>query len=91
MARLQPGDGVAGNHWEYAYYFRHLGAGFSLLGETRPVLQGRLWLVTTAGTLADRLKVQRQFGREGWQTLEEHAFVRTSVFLLSRLRGKKPI
>src|SRR5262249_35828164 len=85
MSCLQPGDGVAGNHWEYAYYFRRLGAGFSLLGETRPALQRRLWLVTTAGTLADRLTVVRQFGREGWQALEKHAFMRTSVFLLSKL------
>ena len=33
LAHRQPGEAVAANHWEYAYYFRHLGPDFSLLEE----------------------------------------------------------
>jgi hypothetical protein len=85
LAHSRPGDSVAANHWEYAYYFRRLGLDFSLLPEASPAWRGRLWLVTTAGTPADRLEVLQHFRRQGWQSLEQHEFTRTSVFLLSRV------
>jgi hypothetical protein len=89
LATRRPSEHVAANHWEYAYYFRKLGAAFGLLGEAALPLQGRLWLVTTAGTPADRLEILHHFGRQGWQTLEQREFTRTSVFLLSRVRESR--
>jgi hypothetical protein len=84
LTHRQPGDVVAANHWEYAYYFRHLGAGFSLLEDTNPNLAGRLWLVTTAVAPRDRLEILHVFCRQGWKMLEQQEFKRTSVYLLSR-------
>src|SRR5439155_12029956 len=88
LAHRQPSDGVAANHWEYLYYFRSLRSGFCLLGQTTPVDHGRLWLVATANTPADRFEILNHFGQQGWQTLEQHEFVRTSVVLLSKLSNK---
>jgi hypothetical protein len=89
LACRQPNECVAANHWEYAYYFRQLGAAFSLLGETALPLQGRLWLVTTAGTPADRMEILHHLGLQGWQMQEQREFTRTSVFLLSRVRQSR--
>jgi hypothetical protein len=84
LTHRRPDEAVAGNHWEYAYYFRHLGSSFTLL-EGRPhILPNQLWLVTTAGTLADRLKVAHELPPGDWRTLEQHEFPRTTVFHLSR-------
>jgi hypothetical protein len=84
----RPDDGVAANHWEYAYYFRPLGLSFSLLEAGSPPCDSRLWLVTTSDTPADRLEILRYFGRQGWQRMEQHEFTRTSVFLLSREKAR---
>ncbi len=90
LAHRRPGEKVAGNHWEYAYYFRHLGSDFNLLTGREPVFEGRLWLVATAGTREDRLATLRHLPPRDWQTLEQRDFSRTTVFLLSRQRVKRP-
>jgi hypothetical protein len=79
----QPEDPVAGNHWEYVYYFRGLEPPFRLLPEARQPLGTRLWLATTSGELADRLDLVLNFpGR--WHVEERHDFAQSTVFLLSR-------
>jgi hypothetical protein len=83
LTQYQPGDKVIANHWEYAYYFRHLGQGFSFLENAAPVLRGRLWLVTTAAQPADRLEILHYFGQQGWQVRRQHDLTRTSLFLLA--------
>jgi hypothetical protein len=84
LTHLRPGDRVAANHWEYSYYFRGQGGAFGLLGEAPLPSQGRLWLVTTAATPADRLAILCHYRQEGWHMLEQHEFTRTNVSLLSR-------
>jgi hypothetical protein len=90
LAHRQPDESVAANHWEYAYYFRHLGPAFSLLENAPSAWRGSLWLVTTAGTPADRLAILHHFTQQGWQTLEQHEFTLTSVSLLSRPGKAEP-
>lgn len=85
LARRQPGDDVAANHWEYAYYFRQIGPRFGLLGQASPALHDRLWLVTTAAVPEDRLEILYHLERQGWQMLEQREFTRTSVYLLARI------
>jgi hypothetical protein len=83
-ARLQPGDQVAANHWEYAYYFRRLGSTFTLLDQSPRRFGPRLWLVVTAPESADRLAVARSLPPGDWSSLEQQDFMWTSVLLLSR-------
>ncbi len=81
LTHRQANEPVTANHYEYEYYFRHLGGAFTpemrLLAE-RPQ-PARLWIVMTAGdprTREDYIK-----NLSGWQVLERHEFVRTSVLL----------
>ena len=90
LAPRRPADAVAGNHWEDADDFRHLGPAFTLLEQAPSVFPDRVWLVATAGSPAERLEILHHLRREGWQALERHEFTRTSVFLLSRPRMKNP-
>jgi hypothetical protein len=84
LAHRQPGDAVAANHWEYAYYFRHLGADFTLLEEADLRITGHLWLVATAVLPEDRFAILHHFESQGWRLQEQQHFTRTTVFLLGR-------
>jgi len=84
LSHRLPGDGVAANHWEYAYYVRHLGPAFRLLEQGPPILRNDLWLVATAGTPTDRQQILQHFGQQGWQMRERREFKLTTVVLLSR-------
>lgn len=88
MAHRQPSDGVTANHWEYVYYFRGLGSAFCLIEHGLPVEQGRLWLIATANTPADRFEILNYIGQQGWQMLEQREFRRTSVVLFSKRNSK---
>jgi hypothetical protein len=79
----RPGEKVTATHWEYAYYFRHLGDSFGLLKEA-PAAGDHFWLVATAGTRDDRLRTVWDLRPRGWRTVQQREFERTSVFLLSR-------
>ncbi|HLJ92843.1 MAG TPA: hypothetical protein VKU02_06585 [Gemmataceae bacterium] len=85
----QPGDGIAANHWEYLYYFRRMGFGVCLLGQDTLSPQGRLWIVATATTAAERLEIVNHFAQQGWMVLEQREFNRTSVVLFSKC-GRAP-
>jgi hypothetical protein len=84
LAHRRPGEAVAANHWEYAYYFRHLGTDFTLLEEADLRTTGPLWLVATAVLPEDRLAIWHLFERQGWHMLEQQDFTRTTVFRLWR-------
>jgi hypothetical protein len=78
---------VAGNHWEYAYYFRDLGSSFILLdGKPFPHTQ-RLWVVITGLEPTESLGFANHLTPGGWQVRQQHKFERTSVFFLSREDG----
>jgi hypothetical protein len=85
-----PGDAVAGNHWEYAYYFRNLEPPFVLLERGPHLFPNRFWMVTTAGTRQERVAIVDALAG-GWRIVEEHEFPRSTVFLLSQVEaeGKK--
>jgi hypothetical protein len=84
LANRHPQEAVAGNHWEYVYYFRRLGPSFILLDGTSRVLPQRLWLVATSGDPVDRQRLAQELPPGDWHTLEQQEFVRTSVFHLTR-------
>lgn len=79
----QPGDAVTANHWEYLYYFRDLGASFIPLEAYVPT-SGRLWVVVTGATSADRRPCLDQFSSSCWHKLERREFARTTVLLVER-------
>jgi hypothetical protein len=84
LARRQPNEPVTANHWEYNYYFRHLGASFYsdlqlLDAAERPA---RFWIVMTAGNAGDRRAVLDR--ADAWQVVDQHEFENSTVFLLSR-------
>jgi hypothetical protein len=84
LAHRRPTDQVAGNHWEYQYYFRHLGPALIPLPESPASTGGRLWLVITADSPEERQWLGLHLPRGDWQTLEQREFARTTVFLLRR-------
>jgi hypothetical protein len=86
LARRRPDEGIAGNHWESAYYFRHLGSAFTLLEGTPHPLPDQLWLVATAASWSDRRDLAEQLIRDGWQPQEQREFARTTVFFLRKHR-----
>jgi hypothetical protein len=84
LAHRRPGDPVAGNHWEYQYYFRRLGPALTpLVGAPRPP-SDRLWLVLSGDDAEDRRRMASALAPVGWHTLEQREFVRTTVFLMRR-------
>jgi hypothetical protein len=74
---------VAGNHWEYVYYFRGLQRRFRLLPEVDGLAGRRLWLATTAGDRNDRLALAAHFPGH-WHIELQRDFLQSTVFLLSR-------
>jgi hypothetical protein len=84
LAHHEPGETVAANHWEYAYYFRHLGSRLILLNGAPHRFPNRLWLVITAATPVDRQAVVRELSVGAWHIVDQREFARTSVFHLSR-------
>jgi hypothetical protein len=84
LTHRAPGENVTGNHWEYAYYFRQLGPAFTFLDGTPHEFGDRLWLVATAGTPQERVKIARVLACEDRCLVTQQEFERTSVFLLAR-------
>jgi hypothetical protein len=83
LAHRRPDDTVAANHWEYLYYFRHLGPALVEILELPEESGARVWLVMSGASPANRLQIARSLpGR--WETLQERAFARTTVFLLQK-------
>lgn len=88
LVHRQPGEEIISNHWEYAYYFRHLGHDFSLENHPPRSNEHRLWVVATAGTWPERESVLDAVRPGDWRVAEQHDFPLSSVFLLSRLAEK---
>jgi hypothetical protein len=84
IAHRRPTDVVAGNHWEYLYYFRHLGQALTSMPEVPQQPRARLWLVISGETVEYRMYLARALPPGDWQTLEQREFTRTTVFLLQR-------
>jgi hypothetical protein len=88
LAHRRPGDLVASNHWEYAYYFRELGAQFELAESASfPAFYRhgtRVWVVATANTEPDRAAVLRALTPPHWEAQARYEFHWTSVALLSK-------
>lgn len=79
----QDGDLVAYNHWEYEYYFRHLGpAAVSIAPDLNPC--GRLWMVITDADPLARGRQARFAAPVGWNMVVQRELERTSVFLFQR-------
>jgi len=84
LANRRAGDEVVSNHWEYAYYFRGLGDGFSMQAHPLDPTQTRLWVVTTAATYKDRLEVLDAVRPHSWRIADQREFTRSTVFLVTR-------
>jgi hypothetical protein len=87
LAHRRPADPVAANHWEYLYYFRHLGPSMREVKELAgaPGQPGhRVWLVLSGETPGHRQCIAKHLPPGDWQPLEEREFARTTVFLLGR-------
>jgi hypothetical protein len=84
LAHRRSTDQVAGNTWEYLYYFRHLGAALRPVTAVSREPGVRLWLVTSGATQPYRVQMARELAPGDWQTLEQREFTRTTVFLLRR-------
>jgi len=82
LAQRRPGDLVLGNSWEQMYYFRHLGHDFIPAGPVPAPRAGRLWLVITAATRADREAFLRGLPPDAWEPMQRREFYRTTVVLL---------
>ncbi len=78
------GDLVTANHWEYLYYFRGLGADFIPIENLTSSHSGRMWIVVTGATPADRLPCIRPFTGPERHTQERREFDRTTVLLVER-------
>ncbi|HVA49964.1 MAG TPA: hypothetical protein VNH11_26600 [Pirellulales bacterium] len=77
------GEIVTANHWEYLYYFRGLGADFIPIENlTTSPQAGRMWVVVTGATPADRQPCIRPFTGPEWHTQERREFERTTVLLV---------
>jgi hypothetical protein len=89
LAHRRPTDPVAGNHWEYLYYFRHLGSALKSFSAVPQDAGARLWLVTSGETVEHRMQLAKFLPPGDWQTLEQREFARTTVFLLRRPSGPR--
>jgi hypothetical protein len=83
LAHRQPGESVTANHWEYAYYFRHLDA-FTPWEAMTEERDGRLWVVISGATPEQLTPLLRSVPPGDWQPLERHDFALTRVFLVQR-------
>jgi hypothetical protein len=84
LAHRRPNDAVAGNHWEYSYYFRHLGPMLHPYPDVPHEPGTRLWLVTSGVNADDRRRLAEFLPPGDWQPLEHREFMRTTVLLLKR-------
>ena len=77
---------MIGNHWEYDYYFRHLGSAYQPLdgSENLELPGGRVWLVVTAQSGQQRSEIVHGFLENRWQVAAQRDFIRTTVVLLVR-------
>ncbi|HUY35221.1 MAG TPA: hypothetical protein VMV69_20920 [Pirellulales bacterium] len=80
----RPSDPVVSNHWEYLYYFRGLGPAHMPLEKCAPPAEGRVWVVITGATPADRKPCLEGFQTGDWQTRKRREFERTTVLLVER-------
>jgi hypothetical protein len=84
LSERQPAEPVAGNHWEHAYYFRSLHAGF-VFWDGRPLPDTeRVWLVITAGTEAESNLLVAIARGNTWHTIREKHFAQCHALLLER-------
>lgn len=91
LERRQDTDGVTANHWEYFYYFRNLGHDFTPLEDVTEMPADRHWLVLTCPDERDRRQLARYFAAAEWRAVERREFMRTTVYLLKRRRGDRPL
>jgi hypothetical protein len=84
LAHRRPSDRVAGNHWEYEYYFRHLGPTLVSLSDIPQEAGARVWLVATGDTPTRRTQLAHNLPPGDWHPLEQREFAQTTVFLLER-------
>jgi hypothetical protein len=83
LAHRRPDEAVTANHWEYAYYFRHLDA-FTTWEDMAGEREGRLWVVISGATPEQLPVLLRSVPPGDWQPLEMHDFTLTRVFLVER-------
>jgi hypothetical protein len=84
LAHRRPADAVVANHWEYLYYFRHLGPALTEFADLFRRPPPRVWLVLSGATPRERSDVARHLPPGDWRTVEQREFNRTTVFLLRR-------
>ncbi|HVC92267.1 MAG TPA: hypothetical protein VND64_01190 [Pirellulales bacterium] len=81
-----PSDQVVSNHWEYLYYFRKLGPAHLPMDQYAPPAEGRVWVVVTGATPADRKPCLDLYQAGDWQMREHRDFERTTVLLVEKKR-----
>src|SRR5262249_26078292 len=77
-----PSDLVAGNGWEYLYYFRNVPGVYRPLDEFAFPASSRLWLIITGVTPEERAQIGRYLSTLQGPILQERDFERTKVLLL---------
>jgi hypothetical protein len=82
LANRQATDTIVANHWEYLYYFRHLGPALAPPeGPIEVAAQSRVWMVITDAREEERMSVATRRVPRDWQMLHYQHFARTTVFL----------
>src|SRR5262249_39211517 len=84
LAHRQPTEAIAGNHWEYQYYFRNVGRWYLSLENGPPPLPSRLWLVLSGWTPEEQSRFVHILPPGDWETIDRREFERTTVWLLQR-------
>jgi hypothetical protein len=86
LAHRDATERVAANHWEYEYYFRQLGDGFTTLRPGLELPGDRFWMVVTDAHESVRMQVASAFAPVGWRQIDRREFERTTVLVF----GKEP-
>ncbi len=86
LARRQADDPVIANHWEYDYYFRHLGTAYQSLEhlDGLKMVHGRVWVVVSAHTVQQRRDVLGGLLLDNWKVADQRDFIDTTVVLMEQ-------
>jgi hypothetical protein len=77
-------DIVAGNGWDFQYYFRDLRPAYQKMEELSAPPAQRVWLIVTGAPVEEEQAMIRSLATE-WDARREQSFEQTTVYLLKRV------
>lgn len=80
---LQPADAIAGNHWEYEYYFRKVPQPVQHVQTLSTPGADRLWVILSGSNAEEEQAILRTLPAD-WQPTECVKFALTNVYLFRR-------